>query len=109
MKRLLVAMAIGFAGSVMLLTATFVLPTDSSWLTRLVFGFGDQLSGWLSRHHRVTVSEGRHHTIVLISSLAFWWGIGGILAYAGIGRSHPIKSASKCPLPTQSGHPPRRR
>lgn len=89
MKRVLAAMAIGFASSVMLLTAAFLLPADSSWLTRLVYLPGDQLFRWLSGHHRVVAGEGNHHTIVLIGSLAFWWGMCGIMAYVEIGRGRP--------------------
>lgn len=88
-KRVLLAIALGFAGSAILLAAPFFWASDSLWLTRLAYWPGDRLFEWLSWHHRAGTGEGGHHAIVLIASLVLWWGFGGVVAYAGIGRSRP--------------------
>ena len=88
MKRALTAIGIGLTGSVMLLAAPFMLPCESVpiWLSRLAYGPGNQLFGWLSEHRHVGPGERTHHAVVLATSLMCWWVIGGVEAYVLTGR-----------------------
>ena len=83
MKRALIAIGIGALSSLLLLAAPFILPVDSAptWLSRLIYGPGNQLFSWLGEHGHVLLGEGAHHGVVLAASLFCWWSIGGVAAY----------------------------
>lgn len=83
MKRALLAVGIGVAGSVLLLATPYLLPVDSAalWLSRLVYGPGDQLFSWLNEHRQIGPGEKTHHSVVLATSLMCWWSIGSAVAY----------------------------
>lgn len=83
MKRALLAMGIGVAGSILLLAVPYILPVDAAplWLSRLVYGPGDQFFSWLKEHCHIGPGEKTHHSVVLATSLMCWWSIGSAITY----------------------------